>query len=495
VRTVSDVDGPLVEPLRNHLRSLESIFADPELANLRAKSPRHPAVAQFSEITDYLHHGLPYPDDVEIARSVTSALLDRSIWIAPVGGDPWEMLPDDEAKRQIQNRVRKSDQYNDVMAEVFYWSWLRSKGLPASLVEVEGKPDIYLSLIDYGELWIEVKRIRLGTRVNRVRKDIRKASSQIRRASESGAGAVVISLERAVARAALDDRVPSDVELYIAEAERELASGFSRNVAKVVIFWDDLSIDATVGAGISYRLHRRGVVLNHLNPVTTMGLGDATLGVDITAQLSGPWPQQLGTLTGHGPRLATSEFVVGPSFREFNAGTDGVRPHHALEAASDPDAEYRQTFADGSGKTSIITRRVTAARNPYTLVLMVHDLKDGSREIGDAYKLYHDENGKLSRDALTAFRAFVHLYGAPVGLEIDPGEVIWAKLIMSARVNTSGRDIGLALPADGGNYLTGATAISHHTDPPGFSVAFAYAVDVDKYKADVAKQSRIPRPR
>ncbi len=409
-------------------------------------------------------------------------------WIVPTGEDPWAMLTD-SSKCHVLARVQNPDQYNDTMAEVFYWSWIRSKGLNAELVELEGHPDIRIDAVDSTSTWVEVKRIRLGTSPARMRRVIKKANRQLRAADPNRSGVVMISIERAAALAALDLAVPADISPYIEEARRELVGQFGSHVAKVIVLWDELAIDVAVGSAISYRLRRRCTVLAHRSPASVPAVKNDDLAVKMSTDITMRWPESLDHLTGHGPRLGYGSWVVGPGFREFNASTDGVRPHHAISAAMDFHAEYRHHLRSG-GTVSFITRRITAVRRPHTLLLIASDLSDGRREIGEAYKLYDDDLA-LTLDPLRAFLTFVERYGAPTHVSV--GESVatpQAKLIMAATIRTRERNIGIAAPADGGHYLSGRVLVQFTEDLPGFTIELVYLVDVAKYRADVIRHSR-----
>lgn len=111
--------------------------------------------------------------------------------------------------------------------------------------------------------WADVKRIHVGTNPSRIRKAIGKANSQIKRADTEGVGLALIHVDRCGARASLDDRVPSDVQPYVEEAERELSSNSSKSVAQVVLTWDDCFAISEPDQPCLYAVRRRSLALEY----------------------------------------------------------------------------------------------------------------------------------------------------------------------------------------------------------------------------------------
>ncbi|HMG40784.1 MAG TPA: hypothetical protein VK611_05615 [Acidimicrobiales bacterium] len=486
-------------PLRRRQDVLIAMFDDPKLDRLRARTPSHPAVLQFDSIEQYLDQGLLYPDESGMVRELATAMLDEDYWIAPSDPDDhWSFIDDRRARDSVRSRIADPDQYHDTMAEVAYWSWLRSRGLDCHLVEDEGLPDIRLD--DFPEpVWVEVKRIRLDSTPRRVRQRISKASHQISNATPQNSGVVFISIDRAIVRVALDDKVPSDIEAYAAEARRQLGSG-SRHAGVVILTWDDLVIDGVPGSEISYELRRRSLVLEHPNPASTLPITPTTISpstrVSMTVSLL-----ELGQVSSVGPRLSHGDLIAGPGFRDFNAHVDGVRAEHAITAALNPDAEYQYVLERSTKLSqSIVTRRVITTTHPYTLLIFVHEIAGKRFELGHSYKLY-DDGGSLglSRDPLRAFHVLIHRFGALFGLRMRPdGEIVLTRFIRRATVPTSSPEpLNLLTeviisPKDEHQHLeSGAALIDWDPLPQGglVTIEWFYQVDVNKYRRAVRRRS------
>jgi hypothetical protein len=181
-----------------------------------------------------------------------------------------------EALRQIRSRLASPDEFEDQFAVIRCWSLLHAKGAIARLVERAGFPDLHMEVPS--DLWIEVKRLRLGTRPARVRDVISKANRQLKNAAPKASGLVYLQVTRVVSASLLSDQVPLEVQACINEVYRELRSGHSKGVGRVAIAWDDMAILGEPPALTKIVLRRRTVVLDHpapLNgPVVEFGSSD-----------------------------------------------------------------------------------------------------------------------------------------------------------------------------------------------------------------------------
>jgi hypothetical protein len=229
---------------------------------LRQKGRDHPAIrahdALLSLIQGVKFDSLTWKSE---AADVGVALLD-SLDIREV--DPsstWYLLAEPEALRQIRSRLASPDEFQDQFAVIRCWSLLRAKGAIAKLVERPGFPDLLVEVPS--DLWIEVKRLRLGTRPARVRDVISKANRQLKNAAPQTSGLVYLQITRVVSAAPLTDEVPPEVLACISEVRRELGSGHSKSVGRVAIAWDDMATLGEPPALTKVVLRRRTLVLDH----------------------------------------------------------------------------------------------------------------------------------------------------------------------------------------------------------------------------------------
>lgn len=490
------LSNTLREECYRQLSVLEAMFANVGLANLARRSPGHPAVRRYHRIGEFVKSGVTYPDEIEILREITGGLLDRTVWAdAPNDGDYWAFIPDANAQERVRKAILDPEQFHDTIAEVFFWSWLQGQIQSAELVEEIGLPDIVVGRGSNGEVWAEVKRVRLGKNPKRVREVISKANGQIKKAQPEKSGVMFLSIERAVQRVSLDDRVPNDIQPYLEEVERSLASHVNRSVGRVVISWDDFVIDTEPDRGITYGFRRRSITREHHQPRGNVSLPGKITEVERSISISVEWPKEAEEKrSGHGPRLSLGNAVVGPGFREFNASWDGIRPQHALEAFSEPDAVYRYSFRLGSGEQLLVTRRVTVSRQPFTMLLVAHPLADGRQEIGDAYRLYDgpDTTWDLHHHPLATFEVLVSRYGVPFHFCSPSG---WAliKLLWAARVPLPSASpdsfFRLCQLPPGVDALSGASRMRVvQGAPPVCEIEWLWFLDEKRYRADVRKQ-------
>ena len=284
----ADYGESIQDEARIQAQVLERMFDDPNLVGLRSRHPRHPAVDRFDLLTDLVSStgGFPWENGSQMAGAIATMLIDRSTWASNTDStDYWSFITDESVRNQIRRRIWNPQQFGDVLAELFCFGWLMTEGFSTLLVGKEGLPDLMLQL-NTGDLWAEVKRIRLGTQPTRVRKIIAKANRQIKRADPLGVGVAFISLARPVKHTGSDDRPPPDVQPYIDQVERQFASGHTKSVARAIVTWDDW-IEHVNPLGVAvYTIRRRSVVLNHQTPRHELTLPDADMTIGMTAMVA-----------------------------------------------------------------------------------------------------------------------------------------------------------------------------------------------------------------
>jgi hypothetical protein len=276
------------KPAEHALRVLEALFKDPLLALLRQRTQGHPAVRWFDtlqRLTESLTFDFRAGLDplVEVAAALLDCLDIREI-------DPsltWELLAEPEAIRQIRTRLDDPDKFLDQYAVVRCWSLLSGIGLKARLVEYPGFPDICADLSNR-ELWVEVKRLRLGTHISRVRKVISKANKQLRNACSGYAGVIYLEVSLPIKVRDLSDPIPVEISNCIAEVSREFGSGQSCHAARVVLSWDEITILGQPPAFTMVVSRRRTICLNHPNPVSAPSIAiDSGFGRTVSFHVRG----------------------------------------------------------------------------------------------------------------------------------------------------------------------------------------------------------------
>ena len=333
--------------------------------------------------------------------------IDQRMWPVPANNDdPWSFLPSVKLRNEMKRRLRERGSFGDTLAELYVWARLRDAGFDVSLTDDEGTADLQ---IRRGELVVfgDVKRVRLGSSPSTAGSALTKANCQAKRSAGDGAaGVAFVGITRPTERAALDDRTPADVQVFLDELTAELSGNHNRSIAAAIVYWDDiLIVDWESDAGYFFR--RRATVVPHANPRGALSIpaddltptawfaaGVRTRGLDESEWANLPVPN---------PRSRAS-VVATPAFQQMNQTPVGVRTEHAIELFSNPD---RVTTLPGN--VVLATRDIEAT--PEFTLLGIASIKDGKTQISMVFKLY-----AVPRDADPdeLLGLFLSRYGVPV---------------------------------------------------------------------------------
>jgi len=407
---------------------LERLFDDPELLGLRATQPGHPAIAAY-EAARLLTQPVSYEDEAAKLAALWLVTLDVATWAAPThDGRDLRAIASDEAIRQLRTRISQPDQYLETMAELFTTGWLRSKGVPAVLVEEEGMPDVVVE----GQTppaRVEIKRIRHTSSVNRVRRVIGKANKQFKKADAAHSGVLFIFIERDGTRLALDHGPPSDVRTHIAAAQHEMTSGHWRSVGAVVLSWDDVMVaPAPGGSGSTYFLTRRSVEISNTHAHSDdHPARNLDLGTTFVTRINYPAPlpnRQLDAVNLDG-------FVASQQFRQLSEFPAGIRPGHVAEVLADPHG--RDVFDLDGTVVTLWAREVRAGPPGHVLLVETIERVGHPLEVTAAYRLFdsgHDL-AELARRPSSAFGALLDRFGLEIRVGQKTGKFIERSVVLS----------------------------------------------------------------
>jgi hypothetical protein len=477
--------------LEQERRLLEFLLDDLGLASLRARAPAHPAVVQHEMITGFLtkSHGLHYPNEIVQVLEIGRALLDSMSLGHNVSLESIvEAIDDPEVLRQLRLRVADPGQFADQMATFTCWNLLRANGFQPRLVEKVGLPDIVLPLASGSQEWMECKRIRLGSGPGRVRKVIGKGNKQIKRAEPDGVGAIYLFVERPQQRLVFDDTVPDTVQTYILEVERELRSGYSRSVAAVVIGWDDYMILGAPPELTLYFLRRRSAVLRHRAPRRQLTLPGHALALERTIFLGITTPSGSTERRGHLEPIRSKNFTVTQQFREVCELPGDVRSVQAIEAMRQPD---RLATYDLGNNMSIVlaTKWIGVAAEPYMMLLFAVIREVDEMEIHLGFRLYPNGH-ELTKEThpFDALMQFLARYGLAVRVANQEGLLLArAQVTLPAKGDEELVKVR-AEPEE--NLIVSAAIRIQNTTPQIADVAWAFAISVKRYRADLARHRR-----
>lgn len=117
---------------------------------------------------------------------------------------------------------------------------------------------------------------------------LKKANNQLKAASPSHTGAVLVHVDREVLPELQNDRISGDVETRIHEVARTLHSTYCRQIAHVIVSWDELDLIRSGGNVASiYVARRRSVVLSHRAPRFVARIEASNLRLGMTQLIHG----------------------------------------------------------------------------------------------------------------------------------------------------------------------------------------------------------------
>lgn len=424
------VRGPgLLALLDRHRRVMEAMFDDDGLKSLRAKKPLHPAIARFDAILQLRREAgrLSVPLHERALLQVTQQMLDESTWVPEkLGADFWSFLPDTRTRARTVGALNNEAQYDDTMAELFYWGWLRQQGYVAERRERDGLPDITVSLDGGIQVRAEVKRLRYRSAIRRVAEIIKKANKQLRRQPVPGSGVLFISLDIPLEPALPGDAVPESVQLY-ERAVRAATQSDNSSVGQVVITWEDFSRHGDPPDPVGYFVRRRSIAIEHAAPQCLPAIPSQQLTVGQTGltslvfrpaeginQSRSDLLRHLGEVTQSDPTteaaLTRAPIEIGKHLTDQNALAGTVRQNHVRRAIAAPDGV--SVYGLGEQHQVVLTKRVTSRTTDFVVVLIV--MHDEPKWLVTGLVRLYDEPAVLDRLADSpneAFSTMLERYG------------------------------------------------------------------------------------
>lgn len=409
------------QQLSDLLACLDEIFEDPGLTSLRLSKRPHPAVRLYDHISHYIQiKQFPFEDEREYVASVMTLMLDQATWAIPGRTRTiLDQIEDPEARRYVARTVREVLKFDDIMAELTFWGWLRQAGFTAKLLEASGLPDIVVD--GPRQFWAEVKRISTDDNPRRARDVIKKANKQLKNASLDAAGVLFLHVRR-VSLTPMSDEVPPDVQPFVDEAMRELGAQQSRSVSHVFVMWDDAAMrDNRDGFYCQYVARRQCVVLKHKHPRAELPIDPEAIRIGSTVLLTVFYPARkaltVSALTNQAVAVsAPSAIDFTEQFFTDNAFPEGVRRDRAAEGLRNPDALAAFEFDDR--RVLLATRSITSDRSSYITLVVASQIGNGVVAISGAFKVFgsQSELDDIRKDPLKAFTTLIDRYGLEIQL-------------------------------------------------------------------------------
>jgi len=145
--------------------------------------------------------------------------------------------------KKIRSRVVNPEQFEDLMVELAFDAWHKSRNHTVIPWEKEGLPDLKLQIpgVDVPIL-VECKRLRSSLK-NRLSKVISKANSQIKAAQEPCYGVVVLDVSTPVGVTEVEnDELPNQLQDICSIVQSALSGKKNRLVRMAILVWDDSMI-------------------------------------------------------------------------------------------------------------------------------------------------------------------------------------------------------------------------------------------------------------
>jgi len=185
-----------------------------------------------------------------------------------------------------------------------------------------------------------------------------------------------------------------------------------------------------------------------------------------------------------------NRIIVTQQFRQESEQQDHIRAGHAIAALRDPNGIERFDLSDESASFSVVlaTKRITAGRLPYTLLLFCTEREPRETEVALGFKIYdrEEDESKIWLHPLDAFLTLLRRYGVPVqvGDETD----LW---IAKARIEISSKDkLVQARITDNRPFIMSAIIKLNNGYPRIADVRWAFALDAGRYRTDLRRRGR-----
>lgn len=221
---------------------------------------RHPAYQRWILCNELLSRDaqIRLPDDQQHLREITQLVLDNYTLVQATGGSlvPFELgslanYGDERVRRRLKSVIREPTQFLDVLTELSYAAWHKSRGHRVRAFESEGLPDfeVYIDGLSL-PLVADCKRVRNSTTERRFRKLVEKANKQIKNLGKPCYGLAVIDISEKVQN--LQDQssgMPQEVAGICAILEQSLRQLYT-SVSGVLVTWgDNILVPMTDGSG------------------------------------------------------------------------------------------------------------------------------------------------------------------------------------------------------------------------------------------------------
>lgn len=476
---------------------LEDLLEDPGLRILGAANRSHPALAIYNELSDRISTGfIRMSDALEHITSTIRLDMDYGMLMTFGSGRAIKDMTDSRTRQFITDRARQSHTFADIGAELSCWGWLKHQGFDAHLHEDEGMPDV--EVCGESPFWIEVKRIHSTTSIERIRPALKTANRQLKRADQERTGAVYMHIDRDEIAESSSDSIPPDVELRVAEVERTMSSNLCRQIAYVVVAWDNVASLANKRySSTAYIVQRRSIVLSHRNPRFNPPVEPSRLevGMEQVHVVETPAIEELLAPKSDSDGIGISSDAIDFSgfiedeLRESPIGVPKSQIRTALREAS-----ALRAYGFRNLLVLLATYAVSVGPVPYTMLVVC--VRTGAKRrlsVMAAYKLYGNDVNAAVDDPMRVFLILLKRFGTRIRIGNHEGmfitqAVVRADEIEPFPIDDNGEVVDVALHA--------VYFARKEDGPPGrLRLAWIFGLRIDDYRRALAARSPLPPER
>lgn len=252
---------------------LESLF--PEGWFDKTPDKNHEALQQYELCNKILAQGgiIKYPEQANELMTIGKILLDAFLLSTITNSDMNKLnvgalnYGTRKVQKKIQQRFPDSQQFQDILVELYIGAWHITKKNTVTPLEINGYPDIMINFFNSPEnAYIECKHLRTNDE-RRIVDVISKANSQLENTKKNYYGCLVIDATIPInAGCVKDDTLPPEALKIAKIIQSSLTGEENKAIGSTVLIWDDCMIigKPPFKTGIAYR--RRFQRIDHTNP-------------------------------------------------------------------------------------------------------------------------------------------------------------------------------------------------------------------------------------
>jgi len=234
-----------------HLEILEEVFLKDFFSN--TKNETHPAYIRGQLCKKIIEQKgiIKFPEQKDELHLFAKIILDSVIFISLSEGNIqdikfglMELVGDENILKKIRTRIVKSEQFEDLMVELYFASWHKSRKNKVRLIEKDGFPDMEIFLTGKDiSLPVECKKITVNS-YNRFNKVLQKANKQIKKFGNDYYGLAVLDISDLINEGNQDkDKLEVSITDIKDIVERVLNGRKNRCVKRAILIWNDYIIE------------------------------------------------------------------------------------------------------------------------------------------------------------------------------------------------------------------------------------------------------------